>query len=77
MGAAGRRAYASPKECSLVVGHSGCADALSHAPLSRTASESLVHQKPSLSPPNAAARRRPDGVLFTGARFGPSRDYDS
>ena len=50
MGAAGRRAYASPKDCNLVVGHSGCAVAPSHAPLSRTASESLVYQKPSLSP---------------------------
>jgi hypothetical protein len=50
MSAAGRRAYASPKDCNLVVGHSGCAVAPSHAPLSRTASESLVYQKPSLSP---------------------------
>lgn len=62
MGAAGRRAYASPKECSLVVGRSGCAVAPSHAPLSRTASESLVHQKPSLSP-TKRCRAPPPGQM--------------
>ena len=50
MCAAGRRAYVSPKNGNYVVRQSGCAVAPSHASLSRTASESLVRQKPSLSP---------------------------